>query len=215
VDGCGKTTLCRSLEAELSQNGIATQVVWSRFRNYLSKPLLGLSRLTGHNRRFYAKGEWIAHHDFSALPVFREAFALFQAVDVNIGAYFHITRPRLRWPGVSICERGPWDTLVDVMADTGLDKMMTSLVAKWYVRQMAAARLVIWIRRDPEAIFRSRPALHEDPTILRRAELYERLAVQEGWFVVDNNGSLEQAKAALRDALSRAHLFDEAGGNVA
>jgi GTPase SAR1 family protein len=215
VDGCGKTTLCRSLQADLSKHGVANQIIWSRFRNYLSKPMLALTRLTGHNRRFYSEGEWLAHHDFSRLPIYREAFAFLQAIDVNIGTYLHVTRLRSRCQGVSICERGPWDTLVDVVADTGLDKMIESMVAGWYIRQISDAALVIFIQRDIEAIFASRPALQYDPTIVRRAEIYHQIALREGWVILDNNGSLEQSKTALSDVLATSNLFEEESENVA
>ena len=86
VDGSGKTTLASWLSDELSAQGREPVLVWSRFRNYLSKPLLALTRITGHNYYKTIDGVKFGFHDFERLVGYREIFALLQAVDVNIAA---------------------------------------------------------------------------------------------------------------------------------
>lgn len=125
VDGSGKTTIANWLADELSKRGLKTELVWSRFRNYLSKPLLAATRMTGHN--YYKKHDDVlfGYHDFDNLVGYRELFALTQAIDVNIGAYWYINRVK-KTSDTIICERGPWDTLVDVASDTGIESLLTS-----------------------------------------------------------------------------------------
>ncbi|MFQ5644536.1 MAG: hypothetical protein ACE5FQ_12695, partial [Thiogranum sp.] len=131
VDGCGKTTLSRWLDEYLLSEGVRTSVVWSRFNNYLSKPLLALTRFTGHNYRKTIDGEKFGFHDFEGLHIYNRVFVLLQAIDVNIATYLKIRRP-LQATDVLVCERGPWDTLVDVMADTGMEGLGASPVGRLY-----------------------------------------------------------------------------------
>ena len=51
VDGSGKTSLTNWLLEYLAEQDYKVESVWSRFNNYLSKPLLALTRITGHNHR--------------------------------------------------------------------------------------------------------------------------------------------------------------------
>ena len=201
VDGSGKTSICRKTMDALTAERIKASVVWSRFSNYLSKPLLAVTRLTGHNRRFVAGGEKLAHHDFSRLVGYRELFVALQAIDVNIGAALRIGRHWRRTDlHLIICERGPWDTVVDVLADVGGHVGSYPFFQKLATWQLRKAVKVVLVRRDCEKIFDSRPGLRHDPTLVQRAQLYEAFAERLGWAVVDNNGSLE-------DAVSRFHCL--------
>ena len=199
IDGCGKTSISTSLQEYLQSEGIGSQILWSRFRNYLSKPLLAATRLSGHNYKFEKDGEVLSHHDFAGLPVYRELFAMLQAADVNIGAYWYLTRPRKKFRGVTIYERCPWDTLIDVVADTGMESLLRPLPSRIYAGQAMACEAVFFIHRDLEAIFESRPALKHDPTIRRRASIYRMMADRLGWVVIDNNGDLEVAKECIAE----------------
>ena len=65
VDGSGKTCIAAGLARRLALAGIPHRQVWSRFRNYLSKPLLALARITGHNRKEVVDGTRVGYHDFA------------------------------------------------------------------------------------------------------------------------------------------------------
>ena len=99
VDGSGKTTLASWLVDELAAQGHRPVLVWSRFRNYLSKPLLALTRLTGHNYYRTVDGVKFGFHDFERLVGYRELFAVLQAIDVNIAAYARIADSTLKCNG--------------------------------------------------------------------------------------------------------------------
>lgn len=200
VDGSGKTTLSTWLKDHLTERGHDVEIVWSRFRNYLSKPLLALTRLTGQNYYRTIDGTLFGFHDFERLPVYRELFAALQAVDVNIAAYSRIRSAR-RSHDIVICERGPWDTLVDVTSDTGLDWLPQSALGRLYAAQIRRDGVVVHISRRRENILETRPELVHDHKLARRIALYERLAVQNGWLQVDNNGTLDGAQQQLAEAL--------------
>lgn len=200
VDGSGKTTLANWLAEELAACGRKPVLVWSRFRNYLSKPLLALTRLSGHNHYKTIEGVRFGFHDFENLRGYRELFVVLQAIDVNIAAYVRILRLRKR-SDVVICERGPWDTLVDVTADTGLAWLPASALGSMYSRLMRRDACVLWISRNQDSILRTRPELVHDYKRTQRMAVYAQLAAQHGWHVIDNNGTLEAAKAQIRMAL--------------
>lgn len=200
VDGSGKTTLANWLMDELAMSGREPVLVWSRFRNYLSKPLLALTRLSGHNYYKNIDGVRFGFHDFEKLYGYRELFALLQAIDVNIAAYTRIQRIRDQ-ADIVICERGPWDTLVDVTSDTNLSWLPGSLLGSMYTRIMQRDARVFWITRVRENILITRPELVHDHKLEPRMRVYGRLARLHRWDVVDNNGTLEGAKSQIRTAL--------------
>ena len=81
VDGGGKTYLLQALQRRLDEAGVPHRHVWSRFRNYLSKPLLALARLTGHNRKEEMAGVRTGYHDFVGRPWLAWPFLCLQVVD--------------------------------------------------------------------------------------------------------------------------------------
>ncbi len=202
VDGSGKTTLTNWLAEELVSRNIKPQLVWSRFRNYLSKPMLAMTRVSGHNRYKTIDGVRFGFHDFDKLVCYREVFALLQAIDVNIGAYKHIHSKRQQ-ADLLICERCPWDTLVDVATDTGLYTLYSSWLGKQYVRSMKGDNTcVIWLSRSLDKILETRAELKHDNKLPARIDGYRELSKLNSWKVIDNNGSLESTKKQILQALN-------------
>lgn len=200
VDGCGKTTLAQWLSSELFKRDIKSVVVWSRFRNYLSKPLLALTRLTGHNHFRTYSGVRFGIHNFESLKIYRELFALLQAIDVNLGAYWYISR-RQKKGNLLICERGPWDTVVDVISDTGLESMSGSLLEYIYTFSLRKNAKILLISRSYDKILANRPELINDHKLSFRIKIYEQLASMHGWSIVDNNATIEAAQEKICIAL--------------
>lgn len=200
VDGSGKTTLANWLVDELVAQGRQPVLVWSRFRNYLSKPLLALTRLTGHNYYKTIDGVKFGFHDFERLVGYRELFAVLQAADVNIAAYARIHRRRVR-SDIVICERGPWDTLVDVTADTGLPWLPGSPLGSIYSLLMRRDARVLWVSRSPENILNTRVELKHDYKLHAKIDVYQGLSELHQWTVIDNNDTLDAAKLQIASAL--------------
>ena len=200
VDGSGKTSLTNWLIENLSDQGYKVESIWSRFNNYLSKPLLAVTRLTGHNHRSSIDGVKYGFHDFKKLYVYRELFALLQGFDTNIAAYFKITKQK---PTVDclVCERSPWDTLVDVIVDTGLEKFIYKWMSGLYLNQVRGKSLVLFIDRDYEKIITCRPELVHDYKMKEKIESYRNMAVKEDWIVINNNDSLESTKKQILENL--------------
>lgn len=200
VDGSGKTTLANWLIEEIAARGHQPVLVWSRFRNYLSKPLLALTRLTGQNYYRTIDGVRFGFHDFEKLVGYREIFSVLQAIDVNIAAFDRIHRVR-KHSDVVVCERGPWDTLVDVTADTGMLSLPSSKLAGLYTMFVRRDAHVLWVDRDRDNILQTRPELVNDHKLDTKIAVYKQLAGLHAWEVIDNNGTLDSAKLQILGAL--------------
>lgn len=194
VDGSGKTTLTNWLKEDLRARGHAPGFVWSRFNNYLSKPFLAATRMTGHNVYRVHEGIRMGFHEFERLPLLlRYLFVGLQAVDANIATLLKIRVPSGHIP-VTICERGPWDTLVDVAADTALDGLANPFMLRLFCGQLLRRTDVVLVDRDVDLIESCRPELKFDVKLRQRRLLYRRLAALGGWKVLDNNGDLNDTK---------------------
>jgi thymidylate kinase len=201
VDGSGKTLFAQWICARLLERDTRTRLVWSRFHNYFSKPFLALLRLTGHNYYKNIDGKRFGYHDFASLGIMRYVFAVLQAIDVNIAAYRYIVRLK-RENTFIVCERGPWDTLVDVIADTGLSKLADSKLGDMYVKQVRENTTVLLLKRKRENILGLRPELANDHKLEKRATLYEHLAKKHNWYVIDNDSSIEETKKQIARVLN-------------
>jgi glycosyltransferase involved in cell wall biosynthesis/thymidylate kinase len=194
VDGTGKSFLCEHLRRHFAEAGIANRHVWSRFRNYLSKPLLALARLTGHNYKVETGGVRIGYHDFVGRPWLVWPFLALQAVDQVLDIFwrYHLGR---REPILG--DRCVLDTLVDLAIDTGLDDVVIDRLGPLLVALLPRPRLVVLIERHPLRIQEQRPDALLDRHFHRRRLLYRRLAERFDLPVVDNNGPVARTLEAI------------------
>jgi hypothetical protein len=193
VDGSGKTTIAEWMYAELERRGYKPTIVWSRFNNLVSLPFLLATRLTGHN--YYQINEEVrmGYHDFQNFPAFlRWLFVWMQIVDVNIASQRRIMKVASKHQ-VIICERGPWDTLVDVASDTGFMQLSDSPYIERFMGSVAPFAHILLIDRDLDLIRGSRPELDHDVRIEFRQHYYRRLASNCHWGVLENNDTLDSA----------------------
>lgn len=202
VDGSGKTSLTNWLIEYLSDREYKVESVWSRFNNYLSKPLLALTRVTGHNHRSKIDGVKYGFHDFKKLYVYREVFALLQGIDTNIAAYFKITKKKSTVDCL-VCERSPWDTLVDVIVDTGLNSFIYKWMSNLYLKQVRGKSLVLFIDRDYEKIVECRSELLHDYKMEEKIACYRDMAEKEKWMVINNDSSLDNTKKKIIEILEQ------------
>ncbi len=184
VDGAGKTLYTNMLLNKLNERGFQARHVWSRYNNYLSKPLLALTHLTGHNYRENHNNIEFGYHDFFRSQVISSLFAMCQTVDVNIATYFKIRR-HVSTNKVLVCDRGPYDTLVDVMLDTGRSGLNDNWV-RFFLSGLPKDHLVFYLYRPLEEIYASRPELKYDRNLPRKNELYDRCCDYFGWEKIEN-----------------------------
>jgi glycosyltransferase involved in cell wall biosynthesis/thymidylate kinase len=189
VDGSGKTFLLERLSGRLTAAGLPHRHVWSRFRNYLSKPFLALTRLTGHNRKEERDGVRIGYHDFAGRPWLARPFLLLQVADCLIDLWWRYhRRPDRR---LILADRCLYDTLVDLAIDTGLDDVILGRLGRWLTGFLPGPALVVVLTRPVAEIRTSRPDALLDRHFARRRALYQRLARDFGLPVVENTGPPE------------------------
>jgi thymidylate kinase len=205
VDGSGKTRLANLMLDRLALAGIPHRQVWSRFRNYLSKPLLGLTRLTGHNRKEVVGGIRTGHHDFAGNRALAWGFLALHTADLALDI---LIRFRLRRKGVIVADRCAIDSLVDLAVDTGLDEVVVDRIGPRLMRLMPRPLLAVVVERPPALIAAQRPDAVVDRHFARRRALYARLAGSLRLPVLRNDTSLD---AVMRE-LARLVAAAPAGG---
>jgi glycosyltransferase involved in cell wall biosynthesis/thymidylate kinase len=189
VDGGGKTFLLGGLQARLDAAGVPHRHVWTRFRNYLSKPFLALARLTGHNRKEELGGVRTGYHDFAGRPWLAWPFLALQVIDnlLDIWWRYHRTADRR----VVLADRCIYDTLVDLAVDTGLDDVVLGPLGQRLARLLPSPRLTVVLDRPVAAIRAARPDVLLDRNFARRRALYRRLAREFALPVLINDGPPE------------------------
>ena len=200
-DGSGKSTLARFVVEELRRRGHRPVLIWSRFNNILSKPLLALARLTEHSTRDVHDGVTFGYHNFESVFWLRWSFALLQALDVNLAVRMKLRKARAQGD-VIVFERSPWDTVADVILDTGCESLATNRLGKWMVSSVSGAgRCVLWIDRPRDLILETRKELKHDRKLTAKMDIYSRLANEYGWTRVDNSPPLATVCQGLTEWL--------------
>ena len=199
LDGVGKTTLLERLEEELRAAGFESRRRWSRYRNYLSKPLLALLRLTGHSRLERHAGIPVRVRDLRH-PLRGWPFLILQALDQLIEMRFRY-RARGR---ILLLDRCLFDTLVDLAVETGRERFVLERLAPLLYRFAPRPHLAVLIERGEPEVRASRPDAADDPDRLRRRRLYRELAQRFALPVVANDGTLETALHRITSLLGLA-----------
>jgi thymidylate kinase len=191
VDGSGKSFFAEKLIEELQQRGLPVRHLWSRFNNIVSKPLLGFCRLIGLNYYENLNGTRIGYHDFEKSKIISWCFIICQLIDIWIVTLVKIW-PQIITGKILVCDRGAYDTLVDVMVDTKNRSLVDSKVAEAFLMLLPNRHKVFFLRRDPELIFRLRPDVGIDKNFDLRNELYCSCAARFNWLRVDNNNTADE-----------------------
>lgn len=199
-DGSGKSTLAKHAITFLRARGHRPVLVWSRYNHFFSKPLLALAKLTGHSWQEVADGVAFGYHDFRA-PWLRWTFPRLQALDVRLATARKL-RAAAREGDVLVFERSPWDTLADVILDTGDAGLIHSRWGRRIVAPVRGRGPVVWISRPKDAILATRPELRHDRSLEQKMAIYGELAAAYGWTRLDNTGSLKDATMKLEQQLS-------------
>lgn len=186
TDGAGKTYLLQGLQRRMDAAGIPHRHVWTRFRNYLSKPLLAATRLSGHNRKEDFGGGSIGYHEFAGRSWLAWPFLCLQVLDNLFDIWWRYHRSADR--RVVVADRCIYDTLVDLAIDTGLDDVVFGPLGHRLVDLLPAPRLVAVLNRPVAAMRNHRPDVLLDRNFARRRALYQRLAHEFGLPVLENDG---------------------------
>ena len=189
VDGSGKTTIAKAYIKYLEKEDIPVIHVWSRYRNYLSKPFLALMRFTGHNRKENINGISIGYHDFQNSRVIAFLFLALQWLDqiIDIFLRFRSTNNNI------VSDRCVIDTLVDLCVDTNMDDFVLSGYGRSLIAMMPKRTTYFIVSRDKELVYDLRPDVKVDRYYDRRVGLYNRIANDFCLNMLCNNGTVGEA----------------------
>lgn len=207
VDGSGKTTLAKYLVEELKKRHHQPVLIWSRFNNFTSKPLLALARLAGKNKREKIDGHVFGQHDFSSTWWLKWPFVFLQTLDVNIATFWKLLKVKKN-TDIIIFERSPWDTLADLCLDTELDLFKTKYWSRLITRQVSDA-LVINITRSFDDIISTRKELKNDKYLISKIAINDALNKYYKWNTITNDKSLDSAKAEIVKLVKEGLVFDK------
>jgi ABC-type oligopeptide transport system ATPase subunit len=193
VDGSGKTTLAKECHKKLKDKGIKTIHVWSRYRNYLSKPFLALMRMTGHNRKVIKENVKIGYHDFSNNRLISWTFLLLQWIDQVIDIFIRFRNKK----ECIISDRCVVDTLVDLCIDTGMDDYILGVYGKSLISMMPSDSVCYVVLRDKSLVINERPDVSIDVNYERRVDLYKKVAKTFHFEILVNEGTVNKAVNAI------------------
>ena len=201
VDGCGKTTLTHKVIEILNSKGIPAVHVWSRFNNYLSKPLLAFARVLGLNYYEVRNGVKTGYHDFEKCKVISCLFISLQLIDVWIASIIRFWIPIIKHHRVIVSDRGPYDTLIDVALDTGMVNLPNSLFGRLFCWSIPFPHKTFLLVRDKNRIELSRPDVKYDRKFEKRMNLYVRNESTLAFQRVSNNNSIDHSISQILNTL--------------
>jgi hypothetical protein len=207
VDGSGKTHFAKSLIEVLREQGIPVVHVWSRFNNFASKPLLAFTKLIGLNYYEHKGGVKAGYHDFEKSALVSKMFFRLQLLDVWIASIMRFWIPVLR-NKVVVADRGPFDTLIDVMVDTKNADLGASRIGSLFLKLIPKPYIVLFLCRDPNKVKELRPDVMHDRNFEFRIRLYDTYTQKLAFAHIDNNGSIKQTTDTLLKLIFKNKLPD-------
>lgn len=198
IDGSGKSTIIKALQARLGERGLDSQYVWMRYNHILVKPVHAMCRLVGLSRRYPSSQGSIWRHEFYRSQAFCSFYILLTWLDTWLGRWRMARRLRNGKPQVVICDRWVNDILVDLAVDSRREELINS---QWYSRFQRilppGAKQFVITRGDAE-ILACRPECREDPGFAFRQTMYRRLCeMPDAVIVINNDGTVEQSLGHL------------------
>jgi len=174
-DGVGKTTHARLLERELRSRGIRSKYVWMRWNHKLSLPLLGLARLLKLSKvEQLQTGKKVVYHYFDRVRPIAVTYQYVLFIDTLVSIMFKIYT-KLRKSKFVICDRSPYDTLIDLMISTRNPKLLGSFIAKLFLLLVGDAISVMLVVAHPDILKSRREDVHEDRDLDLKIKLYNSL----------------------------------------
>jgi dTMP kinase len=189
IDGSGKTTQVKLLENQLTQNGVETLKMWSRWSPLLSLPLLQVLRRTGkvrvHKADFLSVVEFQDPKNEAIASLWCFATQLENFLKTSLKIFLPLTLGR-----TVLCDRYALDLLVDGMSDLHDPPTRMRLGFK-LLRLLPRPDSAFLIDVDAEAAFGRKPDLPSVSHNVKRIRLYLDMCKKAGVKVMDGRRSAE------------------------
>jgi thymidylate kinase len=195
IDGTGKTTQAELLVASFRASGIAARYVWLRFPQYLSLPVLGLSRLLGVTRYRTLNGQRVGHWEFGRARWLARLLLWAQVVDARIAAARRI-EPLLAAGVTVVVDRFVYDIVVDIASAADEPSLLDGRAARRLLQLVDPASAIL-LDAPVDIIRRRRRDLEDDDSLGARADLYRRLAARLGVQTIDATQTRDAVQRTL------------------
>jgi thymidylate kinase len=200
VDGSGKTTLANAVLAALRDRGVKCEYVWGRFGSVLVDRVVAISkRLVFHQKdnrngteRFLKTKSWVFKNRFTA-----SFYALFVTADYFWQILFKLWVPHICGRNI-ICDRYVYDAIIDLAVDLGYSTKTYSTLLAGYLRLVPKPDLAFLISVPEQLAYERKDDIPSLEYLRRRKELYDHVAGQYDFVVLDGSLSSEEIRAVAQ-----------------
>ena len=196
-DGTGKTTQAELLLKSLRRDGVPASYVWLRFPQYLSIPVLALSRFLGTTRYRIVAGQRVGGWEFDRMPWLATLLLWCQVIDVRIARRLRID-PLTRRGEVVVLDRFVFDIAIDIASAAHDDRLLTGKAAHLLFELVSDATTFV-LDAPAHILVERRLDLGLDARLPERARLYRALARQRSIRVLDTVDGVDAVHRRILD----------------
>ena len=178
MDGSGKTTQAKILKKELDHCGIKNKYTWNRFEPFLSYPCVALARmflLKDKDAFLDYKSYTNNKNKLFKSKVLSMLYIRVMLVDYFFQISFKVTIPLLMGINV-ICDRYIYDTMVDLMVDSGNSLENVKKKINRFLFFIPKPNLVFFIDIPAETAFARKDDVPSIDYLVSRRNMYHTIA---------------------------------------
>lgn len=199
ADGSGKTTQARHLVDLLTRRGRRVTYVWLRYPQYVSLPVLLISRLLRITRYSLVDGRRTGRWEFHRAPWLAYLLLAAQVIDARLARHVRI-EPHLREGSTVILDQFVFDIAVDIAVALRRPEMLTSHLCRLLYGALPPATTMV-LDAPPAILRERRPSPESDEVLALRVELYQTVASIANLTIVDASVPEASVSMAIVDIL--------------
>jgi dTMP kinase len=204
IDGCGKTTQAKLLVEYLSKKGIKTSYVWGRWQPWVLRPFIkkwkkSVTKNTGKPQEQVNEIKSAKLRIFSN-KFFRVAWFLFFIVEYVLQVFFKVTLKRLAGIMV-VSDRTFYDSMIDQSINLRRKNLIKSLSSPLMKFIFQSPNLAIYINCPSQTAFDRKNDIADASVLEERRILYDRLALEYKWTIVDGTLPVEEVFNRIKNAV--------------
>lgn len=201
IDGAGKTTLAKSLAAELSKDDLKVEY---RYCQYFAKLLYPVKLAAKWS--VMRKTDEFADYDHynstkkrisSRYPLIAKAYASIWLVDYLIQVLFKVTIPIARGRKL-IIDRYIFDIAINLSLTTNNDIAYAEKIISFFLRLLTKPDLIIFIDLPEEVALRRKDDIQDIEYLRERRQRYLILAKKYGFIILDGQQTQEELSMAAK-----------------
>jgi len=172
IDGSGKTTVATFLYYQLKKYGLPVVRIWFRFPYFFLYPILLLARKLGLTKVYESNSRTLSVHFFEPIA---SPYTILFVFDFALNFMFRVILRSLL-PLIIIIERGPLDSLVDLLSDISRVRV-NSVLLKFFLN-LQKHGIIIVTSANLDTIKERRAEAKVDPKFTLRYKLYKLLILK-------------------------------------